>query len=120
MRGHLKILGPVIVALLTFSIAAPAHAAPVEKVYAKKCRKCHGSSGTGDGPAAGALDVHPGNFTDCAAMKSRTHEYLVDIISKGGGAVGKSDQMPAHRKKLSPEEIDGLASYVSTHFCAGE
>ena len=105
-------------AALALSVAAgPARAADVQKNYDKKCRKCHGSSGAGDGPAAAALDVHPGDFTDCARMKSHSHQFLVDIIAKGGGAVGKSDQMPAHAKKLSPEEIDELATYVATRFC---
>ncbi|MFQ5666987.1 MAG: c-type cytochrome [Candidatus Binatia bacterium] len=95
-------------------------AAPAPANYKKFCRKCHGDNGSGNGPAAAVLDKHPGNFTDCATMKTRTHDYLTKIISKGGGAVGKSPQMPSHAKKLSAEEIEELATYVATHFCGGQ
>lgn len=104
-------------AALTVALAASALAATPAENYAKKCRKCHGADGTGNGPAAAVLDVHPGNFTDCAKMASHDHAFLVKIITEGGKSVGKSEQMPAHKNKLSPEEIDALATYVATHFC---
>jgi len=103
--------------VLSVAFAAAAYGATPAESYAKKCRKCHGEDGTGNGPAAAVLDVHPGNFTDCAKMASRDHDYFVKIITEGGKAVGKSEQMPAHKNKLSAEEIDALATYVATHFC---
>jgi len=97
-----------------------AQAASAGDNYDQLCRKCHGDDGDGTGPAAAVLDKHPGNFTDCEAMKSRTHDFLVNIVTGGGAAVGRSPQMPASGKKLSPEEIDELAKYVASNFCEDE
>ena len=109
----------VVVGLVGALNASPfaAAAEPVEKNYKKLCRPCHGDDGSGKGAAAGVLDKHPGDFTDCVAMKALTHDFLVKIISEGGAGVGRSSQMPASAKKLSTEEIGELATYISTHFC---
>ncbi|MFQ5666981.1 MAG: c-type cytochrome [Candidatus Binatia bacterium] len=90
------------------------------KNYEQLCRKCHGEDGSGNGPAAGVLDKHPGDFTDCAAMQERSRDFVVKIIAGGGAAVGRSVQMPVTGKKLSPEEVEALADYVMHHFCGGD
>jgi cytochrome c oxidase cbb3-type subunit 3 len=97
-----------------------ASAAPPGENYKKLCGTCHGDDGKGSGPAARVLDKQPGDFTDCQAMKAKKREFLVKIIAEGGRAVGRSAQMPASGKKLSPKEIEELADYVATHFCEGE
>jgi mono/diheme cytochrome c family protein len=111
----------MVAALLTAVIltACPAvSAAEAGENYDRYCKSCHGADGTGKGPASAILKTPPGNFADCAAMKALEHDFVLKIIAEGGGAVGKSPQMPALGKKLSPEEIKGLADYVTTHFCA--
>lgn len=97
----------------------PARAADVKENYKRLCSMCHGEDGSGNGPAAKVLNKHPGDFTDCEAMKARDREFLVKIISDGGAAVGRSSQMPGRGQKLSPREIEELADYVSTGLCKG-
>lgn len=95
----------------------PAGAADVKENYKKLCSTCHGEDGSGNGPAAKVLNKHPGDFTDCKAMKALDREFLVRIISDGGAAVGRSPQMPGRGQKLSQKEIEELADYVSTGLC---
>ena len=46
---------------------APAtSAASGKEMFMNYCASCHGKSGTGDGPAAGALKVAPANLTELA------------------------------------------------------
>jgi cytochrome c oxidase cbb3-type subunit 3 len=118
-RAWLPILaaGVITVAGVAYQTA---YAAPPGDNYKKLCRTCHGDDGKGSGPAARVLDKQPGDFTDCQAMKAQKREFLVKIIAEGGRAVGRSAQMPASGKKLSPKEIEELADYVATHFCEGE
>ena len=40
-----------------------------EEVYQRHCAACHGESGLGDGPAAGALRVAPADLTRIAARR---------------------------------------------------
>ena len=81
----------------------------VSKIYKRKCKRCHGAEGGGDGPAASKLKPRP---TDWRKLDPITDRELFDIIWKGGKAVGKSKRMPAHRKKLTREEVTGLVRHV--------
>ncbi len=63
----------------------------------------------GDGPAASKLKPRP---TDWRKLGPITDRELFDIIWKGGKALGKSKRMPAHRKKLTREEVAGLVRHV--------
>jgi mono/diheme cytochrome c family protein len=94
-----------------------AWAASPEENYHRLCRSCHGDDGSGNGPAAKVLSKHPGNFTDCEAMKAHDRGFLVKIIAEGGPAVGRSSQMPGSAKKLSAKEIEELADLVAKGFC---
>src|SRR5690349_19990335 len=64
-------------------------------LYVTYCAACHGEVGKGDGAAGLSLPVRPADHTNGAAMNQLLYEYLVDIISQGGGAHGKSTFMPA-------------------------
>lgn len=77
-----------------------------EEVYATNCATCHGVSGKGDGPAAGAFNPPPTDFTDPEAVKNRSVEDLVGAISEG------RDGMPAYGASLSAEEIEAVAEYI--------
>ena len=49
-----------------------------------------------------------------AVMNSLTDKWLVDIISKGGGAVGKSSFMPAWGGALDEKQIRDIVGYIRT------
>ncbi len=89
---------------------------PVEEAQATfktLCSSCHGTSGTGDGPAAAALDPKPRNYTDKAWQASVTDDQIKAIILGGGASVGKSPLMPASPQfKDKPEVVAELVKIV--------
>ena len=109
--------------ILAFSLS-PVMAQDVEKIYKKRCEKCHGVEGKGDGKTLvkmnrkakkkGKKEVIASDWSDKAAMAKLTDEYLLDIIVKGGKKLKKSKRMPSYKKKLSAEEAKALADYVRT------
>lgn len=81
-----------------------------------QCAKCHGQSGSGDGPAGASLPVRPRNFTDCSRMSKESDERLFNTIKGGGSSTGLSKEMPPWSEAFDDEEIKGLVSYVR-QFC---
>jgi mono/diheme cytochrome c family protein len=77
------------------------------------CSPCHGQSGKGDGPTGVTLNPRPRDFTDSAYMSKLKDDYIVQLIQKGGGAMGKSPLMPA-QTGLSEKEIRNVIAYVRT------
>jgi mono/diheme cytochrome c family protein len=106
--------------LLTFvalTLASPdwgraQNAAEGQKLYTTYCSSCHGDKGRGDGAAGKALPVKPADHTDGKLMNSFSDEFLLNIISKGGAAVGKSAFMPAWGGVLKENQLQDLVTYV--------
>ncbi|HKA34838.1 MAG TPA: cytochrome c [Candidatus Binatia bacterium] len=105
----------VLVALAVFCAAGAAAAQDKEegkKIYVTYCSACHGDSGKGDGPSAAALPVKPANHTDGNVMNKMSDKTLMDIISKGGQAAGKSAFMPAWGSSLRDKQIADIVAYL--------
>ena len=83
-----------------------------KKLYLTYCSSCHGDTGKGDGPAARSLPVKPANHTDGAVMNQLTDKFLLEIISKGGSAVGKSPMMPGWGGQLKESQVRDIVAYV--------
>ena len=83
-------------------------AAEGQKLYATYCSSCHGDKGRGDGTAGKALPVKPADHTDGKLMNSFSDEFLLNIIAKGGAAVGKSAFMPGWGGVLKESQIQDL------------
>ena len=83
-----------------------------KKLYLTYCSSCHGETGKGDGPAAQSLPVKPANHTAGAVMNQLTDKFLMEIISKGGGAVGKSPMMPAWGGALKEGQLQDIVAYL--------
>ena len=83
-----------------------------KKLYLTYCSSCHGESGKGDGPAARSLPVKPANHTDGSVMNQLSDKFLLDIISKGGGAVGKSAMMPGWGGQFKENQLRDIVAYV--------
>lgn len=83
-----------------------------KELYENYCTSCHGISGKGDGPAAVSLRPKPRNLTDSEYMSSLNDQYLFNVISKGGAAVGKSPFMPGWGNTLSSKDIANIISYI--------
>jgi mono/diheme cytochrome c family protein len=83
-----------------------------KKLYLTYCSSCHGDDGKGDGPAARSLPVKPANHTDGAVMNKFSDKFLLEIIAKGGGAVGKSAMMPGWEGQLKANQLRDIVAYV--------
>jgi mono/diheme cytochrome c family protein len=87
-------------------------AAEGQKLYVTYCSSCHGDKGRGDGAAGKALPVKPADHTDGKLMSSFSDEFLLNIIAKGGAAVGKSAFMPAWGGVLKENQLQDLITYL--------
>ena len=83
-----------------------------KKLYLTYCSSCHGDNGKGDGPAARSLPVKPANHTDGAVMNQLTDKFLLEIVSKGGSAVGKSAMMPGWGGQFKESQVRDIVAYV--------
>ena len=90
------------------------NAAEGKKLYVSYCSTCHGEKGKGDGLAAGSLPVKPADHTNGAIMNQLSDQFLVDIISKGGSAVGKSSFMPPWGSSIDGKQIRDIVAYLRT------
>lgn len=83
-----------------------------KKLYLMYCANCHGESGTGDGPAAKSLPVKPANHADGPVMSQLSDKFLLEIISKGGSAVGKSAFMPGWGGQVKEKQLLDIISFI--------
>lgn len=85
--------------------AIPAARKEANEVFQSLCVTCHGTTGHGDGPGAAACDPRPRSFSDPAWQASVTDEQIQKTVLFGGGAVGKSAQMPAQPQLKGKTEL---------------
>ncbi len=118
----------ILLATLVFSCAffllphasRAADSAKGQEIYNVYCATCHGLTGLGDGVAAAALDPKPRDLSSAAILETYTDEYLVNVITNGGAAVGKSPMMTAWAGIISPEDIDNLVAHIRQNLCKCE
>ncbi|MGZ8424223.1 MAG: c-type cytochrome [Candidatus Binatia bacterium] len=84
------------------------------KLYASYCSTCHGEKGKGDGMAARSLPAKPADHTNGAIMNQMSDKFLVDVIAKGGSAVGKSSFMPSWGSALDEKQVRDLVAFIRT------
>ncbi len=73
-------------------------------LFAATCASCHGATGEGNGPAAGALAPAPTNFH----LKKPTEERAWDVLENGVPGTA----MPPWRNQLSADERHALVEFV--------
>jgi len=79
----------------------------------KYCIRCHDPESTPERVSNfDNLSPAPHQFSDGATYNLMKDSDLLNIISHGGVALGKSPQMPAFGKTLKPAEIKAVVSYV--------
>ena len=83
-----------------------------KKLYTNFCSACHGDTGKGDGPSGSALPARPADHTNGAVMNQLNDKSLVDVITKGGSAVGKSSFMPAWGSSFNDKQIRDMVAYI--------
>jgi len=72
------------------------------------CTLCHGKEGRGDGRAARLHSPPPANL-----VASRLPaEYVIQIVRKGGEAIGRGKGMPPWGEQLTDEQVQDLINYL--------
>ena len=89
--------------------ATPATLAKGKALFKSKCQRCHGVSGTGNGPDADP-DHRPSDLTD-GARTARNPEGVMFYKIWNGRVRPK---MPAFKTDLSPEDIWTVIQYIKT------
>jgi DNA uptake protein ComE-like DNA-binding protein/mono/diheme cytochrome c family protein len=77
----------------------------VKSVYSAKCSHCHGADGAGNTVLGRTLKLH--DMRSAEAQKFSDGELIAIIATGADGG-----RMPGFRKKLGPEMVEQLASYV--------
>jgi mono/diheme cytochrome c family protein len=103
---------PVPDELMTASVSTGDPIQAGKMLFLSACVNCHGEAGKGDGPGAVALNPKPRNLTEGAYISQLSDRHLFELISRGGIAVNKSQQMPAF--PLTATDINNIIAYVRT------
>jgi cytochrome c oxidase cbb3-type subunit 3 len=77
-------------------------------VFRAHCMQCHGEKADGNGPLARRFNPPPANI----AATKRSDDYLLQIVTLGGEALGRSAAMPEWGLELSGAEILDVVSYL--------
>jgi cytochrome c oxidase cbb3-type subunit I/II len=75
-----------------------------ESLFSANCASCHGASGAGNGPVAGALAPQPTNFH----LKEPTRERVLEVLANGLPGTA----MPPWKSQLSVDQRHALAEFV--------
>jgi mono/diheme cytochrome c family protein len=73
--------------------------AHAKKMYGYDCEMCHGANGNGQGELAVQLKMNLKDWSDPAALQSRTDGELFYIIKNGQG------QMPSEGDRAKPDDL---------------
>ena len=83
-----------------------------KRVFYQYCVWCHADA-TPAGPSNRSnLTPVPPLLNDGGALNTESDEFLQNIITLGGSAMGKSAMMPPYGRTLSPEEIHSVIAFT--------
>jgi mono/diheme cytochrome c family protein len=83
-----------------------------KRIFYAQCVWCHADA-TPAGPSNRSnLTPVPSLLNDGAVLNAQSDEYLQNIITLGGSALGKSAMMPPYGRVLSAEEIRSVIAFA--------
>jgi mono/diheme cytochrome c family protein len=83
-----------------------------KRVFYQYCVWCHADA-TPAGPSNRSnVTPMPPLLNDGEKLNGESDEYLENIITLGGSALGKSAMMPTYGKTLSPNEISAVIAFT--------
>ena len=83
-----------------------------KRIFYQQCVWCHADS-TPAGPSNRSnLTPMPPLFNDGATLNAESDEYMQNIMTLGGSAMGKSAMMPPYGRMLTPEEIRSVIAFT--------
>ena len=87
-----------------------------KKIYKRKCKKCHGTSGDGEGSAADEIEIKPTAFNVAGYFEKKKDGQLYWIIEKGSEGTEMEAYGPGTDTNLSEEEMWKLVTYMRATF----
>lgn len=83
-----------------------------KRIFYQQCVWCHADA-TPAGPSNRSnLTPVPSLLNDGATLNAESNEFMQNIITLGGSALGKSAMMPPYGKTLTPEEIRSVIAFT--------
>jgi len=83
-----------------------------KRIFYQHCVWCHADA-TPAGPSNRSnLTPNPPLLNDGATLNGESDEYMQNIITLGGSAMGKSAMMPPYGRMLSAEEIRSVIAFT--------
>lgn len=83
-----------------------------KRVFYQYCVWCHADASPAGPSNRSNLAPVPPLLNDGDKLNGESDEYLQNIITLGGSAMGKSAMMPPYGRTLSPEEIKAVIEFM--------
>ena len=83
-----------------------------KRVFYLYCVWCHADASPAGPSNRSNLSPQPPLMNDGDKLNGESDEYLQNIITLGGSALGKSAMMPPYGKTISAEEIGALIAFT--------
>jgi mono/diheme cytochrome c family protein len=81
-----------------------------KKIFADKCRKCHGPQGLGDGPDADPERIEEMNLTNPKRAERNADGIVFYKVSNGRA----KPKMPAFKDELNETQVWSVVAYVQS------
>jgi mono/diheme cytochrome c family protein len=83
-----------------------------KRIFYQQCVWCHADA-TPAGPSNRSnLTPVPPLLNDGATLNPESNEFMQNIITLGGSAMGKSAMMPPYGRMLSPDEVRSVIAFA--------
>ena len=83
-----------------------------KRIFYQQCVWCHADSSPAGPSNRSNLTPVPPLLNDGATLNAENDEYMQNIITLGGSAMGKSAMMPPYGRMLSAEEIRSVIAFT--------
>ena len=83
-----------------------------KRVFYLYCVWCHADASPAGPSNRSNLTPVPSLLNDGDKLNAESDEFMVNIITLGGSALGKSAMMPPYGKTLSPGEIKAVVAFT--------
>jgi mono/diheme cytochrome c family protein len=88
------------------------HESQGKRVFYQYCVWCHADSSPAGPSNRSNLTPMPPLMNDGEKLNGESDEYMQNIITLGGSALGKSAMMPPYGKTLSSDEIKAVIAFT--------
>jgi mono/diheme cytochrome c family protein len=88
------------------------HESQGKRVFYQYCVWCHADASPAGPSNRSNVTPVPPLMNDGEKLNGESDEYMQNIITLGGSALGKSAMMPPYGKTLSPDEIKAVIAFT--------